>query len=325
MVEANGLSMNFGPIAAVSDASFRARKGEVMGLLGPNGAGKTTTMKILTTQIVPTSGGGKVAGFDILKDPLEVRRRVGYLPETPPLYGEMEVAEYLDFVGRARGLPESELKNRIEYVVNVCGLQEVFKTPIGTLSRGYSQRAGLAQALIHDPEVLILDEPTSGLDPMQIIGIRNLIKSLAHDKTIIFSTHILQEVEAIADRVVIITDGFIVADGTLDELQSKVSQTVRFTLTVAVSKTELSTMLDGLKDEFSLDYSLSEKGGFSSARIESTSDGDVWGRLSESLNKSGWLIREFKRDKSSMEEAFRYYVKIGSEKKSSAEKVEKQP
>jgi ABC-2 type transport system ATP-binding protein len=169
MVEANDLSMNYGPVAALTKASFKAYKGEVMGLLGPNGAGKTTTMKILTTQIVPTSGGGKVAGFDILKDPLEVRSRVGYLPETPPLYGEMEVAEYLDFVGRARGLSGSELKNRIDFVVNACGLREVFKTTVGTLSHGYSQRAGLAQALIHDPEILILDEPTSGLDPMQII------------------------------------------------------------------------------------------------------------------------------------------------------------
>ncbi|UCE66555.1 MAG: ATP-binding cassette domain-containing protein [Candidatus Zixiibacteriota bacterium] len=323
MVEANGLSMNYGPVVALSGASFKARQGEVMGLLGPNGAGKTTTMKILTTQIVPTSGGGKVAGYDILKDPLEIRRRVGYLPETPPLYGEMEVSEYLDFVGKARGLSDSRLKERIDYVVNACGLREVFKTTVGTLSHGYSQRVGLAQALIHDPEVLILDEPTSGLDPMQIIGIRDLVRSLAHDKTIIFSTHILQEVEAIADRVVIITDGFIVADETLDELQSKVSQAVRFTLTVAASKTELAAMLDGLKEELLLDYNISEKEGFSLARLESSSNGNVWIKLAEKLNSSGWLIKEFKRDKSSMEEAFRYYVKIGSEKKSSGEKVEK--
>lgn len=325
MVEANELSMNYGPVVALSKASFKAYKGEVMGLLGPNGAGKTTTMKILTTQIVPTSGGGKVAGFDILKNPLEVRSRVGYLPETPPLYGEMEVAEYLDFVGRARGLSQSELKNRIDYVVNACGLREVFKTTVGTLSRGYSQRAGLAQALIHDPEVLILDEPTSGLDPMQIIGIRDLVKSLAHDKTIIFSTHILQEVEAIADRVVIITDGFIVADGTVEELRSKVSQAERFTLTVAATKSDLTGMLDSLKSEFPLDYNINEKDGLSSARIESSTGNDVWGRLAESLNKNGWLIKEFKRDKSSLEEAFRYYVKVGSEKKYSGEKVESQP
>ncbi len=323
MVEANGLSMNYGPVVALSGASFKAHKGEVMGLLGPNGAGKTTTMKILATQIVPTSGGGKVAGYDILKDPLDVRRRVGYLPETPPLYGEMEVSEYLDFVGKARGLSDSRLKERIDYVVNACGLREVFKTTVSTLSRGFSQRAGLAQALIHDPEVLILDEPTSGLDPMQIIGIRDLVRSLAHDKTIIFSTHILQEVEAIADRVVIITDGFIVADGTLEELQSKVSQAVRFTLTVAASKAELAVMLDGLKEELLLDYNISEKEGFSLVRLESSSNGNVWIKLAEKLNSSGWLIKEFKRDKSSMEEAFRYYVKIGSEKKFSGEKVEK--
>lgn len=323
MVEANGLSMNYGSVVAVSDASFKASKGEVMGLLGPNGAGKTTTMKILTTQIVPTAGGGKVAGYDILKEPIEVRRRVGYLPETPPLYGEMEVSEYLDFVGKARGLSDSRLRERIEYVVGACGLREVFKTTIATLSRGYIQRAGLAQALIHDPEVLILDEPTSGLDPIQIIGIRDLVRSLAHDKTIIFSTHILQEVEAIADRVVIITDGFIVADGTLEELQSKVSQAVRFTLSVRASRGDLAVMLDSLKEELQLDYNIDEKDGFSTARVESSSNGNAWAKIAEKLNSSGWLIREFKRDKSSMEEAFRYYVKVGSEKKSSGEKVEK--
>jgi ABC-2 type transport system ATP-binding protein len=324
MVEANGLSMNYGPVAALSNASFTAVKGEIMGLLGPNGAGKTTTMKILTTQIIPTSGGGKVAGFDILRDPVEVRRRVGYLPETPPLYGEMEVSEYLDFVGRARGLSDSQLKNRIDYVVNACGLREVYKTTVGTLSRGYSQRAGLAQALIHDPEVLILDEPTSGLDPIQIIGIRDLVKSLSHNKTVIFSTHILQEVEAIADKVVIITDGYIVADGTLEQLQSKVSRGVRFTLTVSASKPELAAMLDALKGEAPLDYSISEKDGFSSARIDSSAGGDLWGRLSEKISRSGWLIREFKKDKSSLEDAFRYYVKAGPGKKA-GEKVEQRP
>ncbi len=321
MVEANGLSMNFGPVVALSSASFKAHKGEVMGLLGPNGAGKTTTMKILTTQIVPTSGGGKVAGFDILKDPLEVRRRVGYLPETPPLYGEMEVSEYLEFVGKARGLTDSELKNRTDYVVNACGLREVFKIPVGTLSRGYGQRVGLAQALIHDPEVLILDEPTSGLDPIQIIGIRNLVKSLAHEKTIIFSTHILQEVEAIADKVVIITDGIIVADGTIDELQAQVSDKQRFSLSINATRGELSALLDSLKDSYSLDYNINEKDGFCSARIESSGAEDAWAGLSEKLNKSGWLILEFTKDKSSIEEAFRYYVRVGAERKKSGEKV----
>ncbi len=321
MVEASGLSMNYGSVVALSGASFKAYKGEVMGLLGPNGAGKTTTMKILTTQIVPTSGGGKVAGYDILKDPLEVRRRVGYLPETPPLYGEMEVSEYLEFVGKARGLSESALKTRTDYIVSACGLRDVYKTPVGTLSRGFGQRVGLAQALIHDPEVLILDEPTSGLDPIQIIGIRDLVKSLAHDKTIIFSTHILQEVEAIADRVVIITDGLIVADGTIDELQSKVSVAQKFTLTVRASKADLSALLNNLKEELSLDFNIREEDGFSEARIESSGSNDAWAKLSENLNKSGWLIREFSKDKSSIEEAFRHYVKVGSQKKKSSLKA----
>ncbi len=224
MVEAEGLCMSYGAVVALADASFKARKGEVLGLLGPNGAGKTTTMKILTTQIVPTAGQAKVAGYDIAKEPLEVRRRVGYLPETPPLYPEMEVAEYLDFVGKARGLDGQALKTRVDYVVNACALRGVYRSPVGTLSRGYGQRTGLAQALIHDPEVLILDEPTSGLDPIQIMGIRELIRSLAHDKTILFSTHILQEAQAISDRIVIITEGNIVADGTVEELEARVSE-----------------------------------------------------------------------------------------------------
>jgi ABC-2 type transport system ATP-binding protein len=172
--------------------------------------------------------------------------------------------------------------------------------------------------------VLILDEPTSGLDPIQIIGIRDLVKSLSHNKTVIFSTHILQEVEAIADKVVIITDGYIVADGTLEQLQSKVSRGVRFTLTVSASKPELAAMLDALKGEAPLDYSISEKDGFSSARIDSSAGGDLWGRLSEKISRSGWLIREFKKDKSSLEDAFRYYVKAGPGKKA-GEKVEQRP
>ncbi len=319
MVEANGLSMRYGPVEALSGASFKAYKGEIMGLLGPNGAGKTTTMKILTTQIVPSSGNGSVAGYDILKDPLEVRRRVGYLPETPPLYGEMEVAEYLEFVGQARGLEGAQLRKRIDYVVSSCGLREVFRSGVGTLSRGYGQRVGLAQALIHDPEVLILDEPTSGLDPIQIVGIRDLVKSLAQDKTIIFSTHILQEVEAIADRVVIITEGLIVADGTLDELVAKVSDKQRFTLTAGVSEADLKKALSDLKPKFALDFNVSSRDGFTTARIESSGGGDIWATLTDLLHTSGWTIRHFSRERISLEEAFRYYVKTGVGNRTSGE------
>ena len=312
MVEANGLSMNYGPVIALSDASFKACKGEIMGLLGPNGAGKTTTMKILTTQIVATAGSANVAGFDIGKDPLEVRRRVGYLPETPPIYGEMEVAEYLNFVGMARGLSDSDLKKRIDYVVSSCGLREVFRSPVGILSRGYGQRVGLAQALIHDPEIIILDEPTSGLDPIQIVEIRDLVKSLAHDKTVIFSTHILQEVEAIADKVVIITEGKIVADGTIAELQSQVSATQRFIISAEAAKSDFENALNEIRNQYSIDYTVKDEGGFVTARVEAPEGSDLWGGLTSMIHKGGWPVKQFVKEKASLENAFRYYVKLGA-------------
>jgi ABC-2 type transport system ATP-binding protein len=222
MIEVKNLSMQYGPVVALDGVSFQANPGEVLGLLGPNGAGKTTAMRILTTYLYPSSGTAKVDGFDILENPIEVRKSLGYLPETVPLYGDMRVDEYLTFVGRARTMERSKLTERLDWVREACQLKPVWKHLLGELSKGYGQRVGLAQALIHDPKVLILDEPTSGLDPIQIIGIRKLVKSLAQEKTIIFSTHILQEVEALADRIVIINEGKLVAQGTKRELAEKV-------------------------------------------------------------------------------------------------------
>lgn len=221
MIDVQSLSMRYGPATALDHVSFQANPGEVLGLLGPNGAGKTTAMRILTTYLFPSSGTAKVDGYDILEDPIEVRKRIGYLPETVPLYGDMRVDEYLAFVGRARSLDGSRLAERLEWVKNACQLKSVWKHLSCELSKGYGQRVGLAQALIHDPKVLILDEPTSGLDPIQIIGIRSLVKSLAKEKTIVFSTHILQEVEALADRIVILNEGKLVAQGTKQELAGK--------------------------------------------------------------------------------------------------------
>ncbi len=214
--------MHYGSVTALENVSFRANAGEILGLLGPNGAGKTTAMRILTTYLYPSSGTAKVDGFDILEAPIEVRRRIGYLPETVPLYTDMRVDEYLTFVGKARSLEGAKLAERLEKVREACRLKPVWKHLLGELSKGFGQRVGLAQALIHDPKVLILDEPTSGLDPIQIIEIRALVKSLAKEKTIIFSTHILQEVEALADRIVIINEGKLVAQGTRRELAEKV-------------------------------------------------------------------------------------------------------
>ncbi len=222
MIDVQELTMHYGPAIALDHVSFQANPGEVLGLLGPNGAGKTTAMRILTTYLFPSSGTAKVDGFDILENPIEVRKRIGYLPETVPLYGDMRVDEYLTFVGKARALTGARLAERLEWVQKACHLRNVWKHLLCELSKGFGQRVGLAQALIHDPKVLILDEPTSGLDPIQIIEIRSLVKSLAKEKTIVFSTHILQEVEALADRIVIINEGKLVAQGTKRELAEKV-------------------------------------------------------------------------------------------------------
>lgn len=218
MIDVRQLTMHYGSFVALKEVSFQAQEKQILGLLGPNGAGKTTAMRILTTYLYPTAGTAKIDHCDILENPTEVRKRIGYLPETAPLYPDMQVEEYLRFVGRARGLAGPALESRLKWVKEAVGTGEIWKHTISEISKGYRQRVGLAQALIHDPKVLILDEPTSGLDPLQIIGIRDLIKNLAKEKTIIFSTHILQEVEAIADRIVIINEGKIVSQGTQQEL-----------------------------------------------------------------------------------------------------------
>ncbi len=218
MISVESLSFHFGACKALDQVSFEVRRGEILGLLGPNGAGKTTLMRVLTTFLYPTQGRARVAGFDVAREPLEVRRRTGYLPESIPLYGEMRVDEYLFFVARAHGLSPPNDEARLHWVRQTCRLEPVWKHALFEISKGYQERVGLAQALIHDPEVLILDEPTSGLDPLQIIEIRRLIRDLAREKTVIFSTHILQEVEALADRIVILNEGTIIAEGTRESL-----------------------------------------------------------------------------------------------------------
>ena len=210
--------MRYGPVWALNNVSFEVNTGEIVALLGPNGAGKSTTMKILTTYLHPTAGTAKVNEFDVLEQPLQARAQIGYLPETLPLYMDMEVRGYLKFVGKARGLSGADLDKRIKLVVQECGLEPMFRKVIRELSKGYKQRTALAQALIHDPSIIILDEPTSGLDPHQILEIRHLIKKLATGKTVLLSTHILQEVEAICQRVILIHRGRKAVDAPLAEL-----------------------------------------------------------------------------------------------------------
>lgn len=221
MICAHNLHMRFGQVHALQNASFSANQGEILALLGPNGAGKSTIMKILTTFLWPTSGSATVCGLDIRKDDLRVRAKIGYVPENPPLYPHMEVGEYLDFVARARNLRGKILRQRLDWVIDHIGLKSVLCRPLRELSKGYRQRATLAQALIHDPEVIILDEPFTGLDPHQILEIRALILNLAATRTILFSTHVLQEAEVMAHRIAIISQGCIRGQGTLDELAAQ--------------------------------------------------------------------------------------------------------
>jgi ABC-2 type transport system ATP-binding protein len=218
MIEVHGLSKQYGPVLAVKDVSFSVGKDQVLGFLGPNGAGKTTIMKILTGYHFPSGGKALVDGISVEDDPVGVKKRIGYLPESVPLYGDLSPTEYLNFIAEARLVPKEDRRKRLDAALDACGLQQVRSKRIETLSKGYKQRVGLAQAIIHDPPILILDEPTSGLDPNQIIEIRGLIKELGQRKTVILSTHILQEVEAVCSQVLILNGGRIAAQGRPEEI-----------------------------------------------------------------------------------------------------------
>jgi ABC-2 type transport system ATP-binding protein len=219
MIEVQGITKRYGPFVAVKDLSFSVAKGRVLGFIGPNGAGKTSTMRVLTGFLPATLGSATIAGFDVFEEPMQVKKRVGYLPETPPLYKELSVGDYLKFVAELRGITGVESLKRIGEVMERVGLRGWERRIVGSLSKGYRQRVGLAQALIHQPPVLILDEPTSGLDPAQMVGVRQLISDLRHDHTVVLSTHILREVEALCDDVVVINKGELAAKGTLDEVR----------------------------------------------------------------------------------------------------------
>jgi ABC-2 type transport system ATP-binding protein len=223
MIEVRDLTKRYGDLVAVNGVSFTAQKGEILGFLGPNGAGKTTTMRIITGFLPATGGTVKVAGYDIFDDSYEVRKRIGYLPESPPLYNDMTVTSYLDFVGRIKGIPRGRLAAATDKVVQTCALGDVRGRVLGHLSKGFRQRVGLAQALIHEPDVLVLDEPTIGLDPRQIIDIRTLIRRLAGERTVILSTHILQEVSQLCQKVVIINRGRIVTEDRIEALTRELS------------------------------------------------------------------------------------------------------
>ena len=285
MIEAINLTKVYDNTPAITDVSFAVEKGEILGFLGPNGAGKTTTMRILTGYLPPTSGTAKVAGFDVLSQSKEVRQRIGYMPENPPVYGDMTVASFLRFISKIKGVPAAKEKERIDSVVQKCALESVHKRLIGHLSRGYRQRVGLAQALIHDPEVLILDEPTIGLDPAQIIEIRQLIKDLAGAHTVILSSHILPEVEQTCARVVIINKGKIIAIDSPEKLSMSLRGANLYSIRVKRPSDELEEQLkklDGVVDV------KSEDGTYT---IETEKDRDIREEISDFIvgKKAGLL------------------------------------
>jgi len=304
MIEVRSVSMNYGRTRALDDVSFTTEENKILGLLGPNGAGKTTLIRILTSYLYPASGTAIINDIDVTQDPLRVRKLIGYMPESVPLYDDMMVDEYLIFIGRARGLFGDELDRRLEWVKRECGIKPIWKHGISEISKGYRQRVGLAQALIHDPQVLILDEPMTGLDPLQIISIRDLIHRLAKEKTIIFSTHILQEVEALADRIVILNDGRIIADGTRLEITQMATKGERFTLVVKAKEDDVRYALEKEEVVDELRFAGSEGGGYVSFLIRSEAGKPLISRLNEIINEKGWHIRELRREKANLEEAF---------------------
>ncbi len=303
MIEVKGVSKSFGRVQAVDNVSFEVRKGEILGFLGPNGAGKTTTMRILTCFIPPTEGTASVAGFDIFKSPLQVKRRVGYLPETPPLYPEMTVFDYLQFVAHIKGLRGSQVNGRVETVIDRCEIADVREQLIEQLSKGYRQRVGLAQALVHDPDVLVLDEPTAGLDPKQIIQTRELIKSLAGDHTIILSTHILPEVSMTCERVVIINEGRVVAEGTPQSLTARYQDTEVLTLTVEGHEEPVRHAVGGISGVNRVQAKTVD-GEVRTYHVEVAAGRDVRADIARAIVEQGFQLLELRQTSMNLEDVY---------------------
>ena len=309
MITVKGLTKRYARTVAVDHISFEVQKGQIVGFLGPNGAGKTTTMRILTCFLPPTEGSATVAGFDVLEQPLEVKKRIGYLPETPPLYPEMEVREYLAFVGKLKGLSGPTLASRVNEVSERCNVTDVSTRLLGKLSKGYRQRVGLAQAIIHNPDVLILDEPTAGLDPKQINETRDLIRGLAGDHTIILSTHILPEVEQTCEQVIIINKGKLVATDSVHNLQARARGVESILLAV-------ESAAGSVLDNGTVQHHLEKVAGVSRVvfkehrqnssvfEVESLKDRFIRGDLARAVVEAGWNLNELRPSAMSLEEIF---------------------
>ena len=303
MIEVDRLTKRYGPTLAVSDVSFRVEKGEVLGFLGPNGAGKTTTMRVITGYLPPTEGTVRVAGYDVAEQPIEAKRHTGYLPESPPVYPDMTVNEYLAFVGRVKGVPRRDLKTRINEVSERCAITDVQRRQIGKLSKGYRQRVGLAQALIHNPDVLVLDEPTAGLDPKQIIETRALIRNLAGQHTVVLSTHILPEVSKTCERVVVINGGKVAAVGKPDELTHRLQGFETVLVTAEGPASEMKERMERVAG-----VNLVEQHDASDGRVtfevHAGKDQDVRAELARAVVESQWKLLELRTSGMSLEDIF---------------------
>jgi ABC-2 type transport system ATP-binding protein len=308
MIKVKDLTKRYARTIAVDQISFDVAKGQIVGFLGPNGAGKTTTMRMLTCFLPPSAGTATVAGFDVLEQPLEVKKRIGYLPETPPIYPEMETTEYLKFVGKLKGLSGTNLLKRIDYVTERCAITDVKKRLLGRLSKGYRQRVGLAQAIIHNPDVLILDEPTAGLDPKQINETRDLIKDLAGEHTIILSTHILPEVEQTCEQVIIINKGKLVATDSVRNLQARArgAESVMVEVAGRTGALEAQIVQHRLEKVPGVSRVLCKReiDGRASFEVESEKGRLVRGDLARTVVEAGWDLNELRSAAMSLEEIF---------------------
>ena len=318
MIEVQGLTKRYGRTVAVEDLNFSVKKGEILGFLGPNGAGKTTTMRVLTCFLPPTFGKVTVAGFDVMREPMEVKKRIGYLPETPPLYTDMRVHEMLAFAGRIKGVPAGELQQRVQQAAEKTATSDVLHKIVGHLSKGYRQRVGLAAALIHNPEVLVLDEPTAGLDPKQINETRRLIKSLAGEHTIILSTHILPEAAHTCDRVMIINAGKLVAEDTPDNLTARLQGYETMNVLVEGPEREVRERLLRVAGVNSVSQSSVSNGRVEFA-VQTAKGLDVRKELSRAVVEAGWGLLELRPVGMSLEEIFLKLTTTDSAEKAAEE------
>ena len=302
MIQASGLTHYYGPYAAIEDVSFHVERGEVLGFLGPNGAGKTTTMRILTGYMPPTRGKVTLAGYDIVEQSLEVRRKVGYLPETVPLYTDMTVNSYLKYMGTLRQMPPKNIKRRINEVIDVCRLGDYRSTLIGKLSKGFRQRVGIAQAILHEPEVLVLDEPTIGIDPIQVVETRRLIQELGREQTVVLSSHILPEVSMICDRVLIIHEGKIVAEDTPSNLAERLQGSEQMEVEIGGPVSQVLPALRAVNGVASVSHQSSQ--GKDVYTIQANEGQDMRDDISRAVIGGGWSLLSMQTVGMSLEEIF---------------------